>query len=315
MNSSLQKTIAENLKEHLLGLCGLEEFSTILNYGVLPAGKLFRPKLALASFLDQNPNRPLDLSMLSSEQNIALILSALEIHHAYTLIHDDLPCMDDDDYRRGRESTHKKFGQWQAVLAGDALLHHSHKLIGKCRGDEHYTLRAIFNWALGAKGLILGQVLDLSGLINENFSSLLRTHELKTGRLIQTSLLAGKWAASKQKISFTEIKATLRLGSNIGIVFQLLDDLSELTEELSKHERDVNPFLRFPKEAFHSLKEGHALIRNCTDYYLSEVLGEYFKKMGGILKEDLAKSENSYLLRQLEDKELETPIKALADSL
>jgi geranylgeranyl pyrophosphate synthase len=317
MNAELHRKIELNLKKHMQGLCGLEQFNTALDYSVLPAGKLFRPKLAIASFLDELTNLSEEEISLESNQNIALISSALEIHHAYTLVHDDLPCMDDDDYRRGRESTHKKFGQWHAVLAGDALLHHSHQLIGKCKGLNHYTLRSIFNWALGAKGLILGQVFDLSGLINSDFPSLLRTHELKTGRLIQTSLLAGKWAAKTvqdKALTFGELKEQMRLGANIGIVFQLLDDLSEMTEELSAHEEEVNPFLRFPEQSINSLNIGLKEIKSYQGINVSMVLTEYFKKMKALMAKDL-KFTKGLIETQLTSPEFIVPIKNLVDSL
>jgi len=317
MSDIIHQSIENNLAKHMKGLCGLDSFQAVLNYGVLPAGKLFRPKLAVASFRDHSLVNHSENQFLKSDQDIALVASALEVHHAYTLIHDDLPCMDDDDYRRGRESTHKKYGQWQAVLAGDALLHHSHALIGKCRMQNHYPLRAIFNWALGAKGLILGQVFDLGGLANSSFQNLLRTHELKTGRLIQTSLLAGAWTANStqtEKMNFALLKEQMRLGSHIGIVFQLLDDLSELTGDLSSHEREINPFLRFPKESFVTLEEGIDKIRKIQGKHVSNVLEEYFFKMKTLIKRDLEGAQSKISLH-LCDQEIIKSVKILVETL
>ncbi|HLT22262.1 MAG TPA: polyprenyl synthetase family protein, partial [Bacteriovoracaceae bacterium] len=88
------------------------ELFKILDYAVLPAGKLFRPKLVEAIALD------LGLQITQDHLHLA---TAVEIHHAYTLVHDDLPAMDDDQYRRGKLSTHAAFNEWKAILAGDAL--------------------------------------------------------------------------------------------------------------------------------------------------------------------------------------------------
>jgi geranylgeranyl diphosphate synthase, type II len=292
-----------NLKTHLLPLKNDLFFYETLEYSVLPAGKLFRPKLATAIFADEskiNDQEQILKILDDSRHPLSLINSALEIHHTYSLVHDDLPCMDDDDYRRGKLSTHKKFGQWQAVLAGDALLHHSHTLIGKINHPNHYQLRQFFNWTLGAKGLILGQVFDLGDIIKQDFPSLLRTHELKTGRLIQLSVLAGAWCALGT-LSLKKIKSYMRFGSGLGICFQLLDDLSEMTENLSEHEREVNPFLRFPQESLRTLDKEISLIKNEMKNHhphLQGVVQVYFDKMRNIIEKDLS-SADGLILKQL----------------
>ncbi len=295
--------LLENLETHLKPLKNDLFFYETLEYSVLPPGKLFRPKLAAAVFSDEmgHSNESETLNCLSRPSHpLSLLCSSLEIHHSYSLVHDDLPCMDDDDYRRGRLSTHKKFGQWQAVLAGDALLHHSHDLMGRIDHKDHFQLRQFFNWALGAKGLILGQVFDLGNIIKKDFTSLLRTHELKTGRLIQLSVLSGAWSAHG-KLSFDQIKAYMRFGSSLGICFQLLDDLSEATEELSEHEKEVNPFLRFPKEAMETLDCELQKIRkelNNGHPFLNQVVKTYFDKMSSIIEKDI-QSDNSFILKNL----------------
>lgn len=295
--------LCQNLEHHLLPLKNDLFFYEALGYSVLPPGKLFRPKLAAAIFTDEmgfsTPKQALEY-LRDPKHPLSLLCSSLEIHHSYSLVHDDLPCMDDDDYRRGRQSTHKKFGQWQAVLAGDALLHHSHYLMGRINHPDHYQLRQFFNWALGAKGLILGQVFDLGEIIKEDFPSLVRTHELKTGRLIQLSVLAGAWAA-KGNLSFNQIKSYMRFGAGLGICFQLLDDLSEATEELSEHEKQVNPFLRFPKESMQTLERELGKIQtelNKEHPLLNQVIKSYFDKMRAIIEKDI-RSENSFILKNL----------------
>ena len=301
---SWHEQLCINLKIHLSHLKNDLFFYDILEYSVLPPGKLFRPKLAAAVYADELKHTQASQALESlKERNhtLSLICSSLEIHHSYSLVHDDLPCMDDDDYRRGRLSTHKKYGQWQAVLAGDALLHHSHSLIGRISHPDHYQLRQFFNWALGAKGLILGQVFDLGGLIGRDFPSLLRTHELKTGRLIQVSLLAGAWCAHGN-LSFKSIKKYLRIGSQLGICFQLLDDLSEATEELSEHEKEVNPFLRFPTESFNAMEHALSVLtdkKDMGDQFLNSILETYFNKMKNIIQKDLEKGQDGLILKQI----------------
>lgn len=300
MKNAWHNSLCQNLETHLLPLSNDLSFYEALTYSVLPPGKLFRPKLACALYADLSANADVAGELENNKSALSLLCSALEIHHSYSLVHDDLPCMDDDDYRRGKLSTHKKYGQWQAVLAGDALLHHSHYLMGKVNKGNHYQLRQFFNWALGGKGLILGQVFDLGGIINESFPSLLRTHELKTGRLIQLSILCGAWCA-KEELSYHEIKKYMRIGSSLGICFQLLDDLSEATEALSEHEKDVNPFLEFPKESFLALDKAVTnILDNVQDSKeLNELIESYFAKMGSIVEKDI-NSENSLILKQLD---------------
>ena len=296
-------SLERNLRTHLLGLKKESSlFHEALEYSVLPAGKLFRPLLACAVFADHCGLATLEKELSNSRSALAKCASALEIHHAYTLVHDDLPCMDDDDMRRGRPSTHKAYGQWQAVLAGDALLHHSHALVGSIAHEADYKMRQFFSWALGAKGLILGQVLDLNGSIHQNFSNLVRTHQLKTGRLIQTSLYLGS-ACANSSLDLKETKSIMGFGEALGVSFQLLDDLSEGTEELSKHEKSVNPFINFPEESLRTLAKTLGHIKNNLDEQknanLKLVLEGYFNKMKSIIEKDL-NSPNSLIFEHFD---------------
>ncbi len=206
------------------------ELREILNYAVLPAGKLFRPRLVEAIALDLGKNFTQDHIHLAC---------ALEIHHAYTLVHDDLPAMDNDLIRRGKPSTHAKYGEWKAILAGDALLISSFEQLMKVKSEKIRELHRLFSWCTGGKGLILGQFLDLGSAGKVSTTEVIRIHELKTARLIQAAV-AGAALISQNKFS----RDYFRLGREIGITFQLLDDLNELTEDkLSPHEKDINPFL------------------------------------------------------------------------
>ncbi len=294
----LKKLIETQLENHIK-LTTHQGFQNILEYSTIPAGKLFRPMLGACLYQDLTNKAETQKLLENKNSNLTLFLCALEIHHAYTLVHDDMPCMDNDDFRRGKESVHKKFGQWSAVLAGDSLLHHSHTLISKIEHKNSRAIREHFSWALGPKGLILGQVYDLGGEIKKDFTSLMRTHELKTARLIQLSL-TGTALLAKNSYSYREHINYLRIGRCIGLLFQLLDDLSECTEELTEHERDVSPFLRFPQE---SLRLSEHLIKKLSTQLVelpnsSLFIKNYLQLMKGKIVPSINQSQ-SILLKNL----------------
>ena len=172
---SIDHTYLKSAIKHELLLClPKHQSAEFYNYALFPTGKLFRSKLISAFSKDHNLN--------TITNNQILLCSSIEAHHTYTLLHDDLPCMDDDDERRGKPSTHIKFGEWQSLLTGDGLLNISYRLLSKIQSRNLNTILSIYSHALGPKGLIHGQVLDLSEEMNNNFSTLLLTHELKTAR-------------------------------------------------------------------------------------------------------------------------------------
>ncbi len=267
--SSLADMLVESLKAAIHSSVNHPELREILEYAVLPAGKLFRPRLVEAIALD--------LTGKFSSDHVHLAC-ALELHHAYTLVHDDLPAMDNDLIRRGKPSTHAKYGEWKAILAGDALLIASFEELMKVRSENIRELHRLLSWCTGGKGLILGQFLDLASLGKVTTNEVIRIHELKTARLIQAAV-TGSALISQNKFS----KNYFRLGREIGVTFQLLDDLGELTENtLSAHEKDINPFLLSRKEAVKALVTSHTkLIQLMKDNKLSHLnsfLDEYLKQ-------------------------------------
>lgn len=210
-----------------------------LDYAVMPPGKLFRPRLLEAVCADLK---------VATHKDILTLGCALEIHHAYTLVHDDMPCMDNDLTRRGKPTTHVAFGEWQALLTGDVLLALSYAELEKLQTPSATFIRKLFHWATGAKGLILGQWIDLGHEGEKNAHLLMRMHELKTARLMQIAT-TGALALSNTKFNLKDLKRFLSLGNSIGLAFQLLDDLDDLcTDKLSEHEKAVNPFLQAPQE-------------------------------------------------------------------
>jgi geranylgeranyl pyrophosphate synthase len=289
INKAIEKAIlSSSHKNHLF---------EIMEYAVFPAGKLFRPRLVEAIALD------LENKMSSNHLHLA---AGIEIHHAYTLVHDDLPSMDNDLMRRGKPSTHAKFGEWKAILTGDALLIASFNEVSKIQHPRFQEIFKLMTWATGAKGLVEGQFRDLEANGNTNTLDVVRIHELKTGRLIQLStlgayLLTGN-TCYRGKIDF------LRLGKNIGVTFQLLDDLCELTsKEVSPHEMKINPFIHSGSEALNYLKTTHASIGEITKKYqlhhVDSMLKDYFLTNKKLLQTELStlKVNMSGNVRQIEE--------------
>ena len=177
--------------------------------------------------------RPTLLYLVSDVLSIELdhadaIAGAIETIHTYSLVHDDLPCMDDDDFRRGQPSLHKKYNEATAVLAGDAMQSMAIKML---LDNRHFTekqnnlLAKMLLETIGSKGMILGQALDIEYESREaNESEILLMCELKTGVLIEFCFLAPLMIADATNEKWK------RLGKIVGISFQLIDDLLDLQE-------------------------------------------------------------------------------------
>jgi geranylgeranyl diphosphate synthase type II len=197
------------------GTAGLEE---AMRYSLLAGGKRIRPVLALATAEDlgRDPAEMLPLA------------AALELIHTYSLIHDDLPAMDDDDLRRGRPTCHVKYGEDIAILAGDGLYAEAFRHLLKHQRAEPARLLAAaaeLATATGVNGMVGGQYIDVRG---SGDVSLRRIHELKTGRLIAASvecvlLLGADEAASTRLAGFRAFAAEL------GVLFQIVDDILDVT--------------------------------------------------------------------------------------
>ena len=198
------------------------ELHRAMRYSVLAGGKRLRPALCVAAYGIYHEDH----------RAILPVASALELAHTYSLIHDDLPAMDDDDFRRGRLSCHKKFGEALAILAGDALLTLTFETIASCSYFEASRLNQAIvrlSAALGTRdGMIAGQVLDLAaeGRVL-NTPDLETIHRSKTGALLSTSVWIGAWLAGA---AADELDLLLRFGQKIGLAFQIVDDVLDVTE-------------------------------------------------------------------------------------
>ena len=199
--------------------------SEAMRYSLLSGGKRTRACLALAV-----------CEMLGGDMQSALLAAdAIEMVHCYSLIHDDMPCMDNDDYRRGQLSCHQKFGEATAMLAGDALLTLAFRTLARI-GDAEMSRRCaeLLSDAAGFEGMILGQELDLRGVDEDGDISvqLDRINENKTGRMITVSLLMG--AVCSGTGSGKTYEALERYGRGIGLVFQIVDDVLDVTSSLEE---------------------------------------------------------------------------------
>jgi len=207
---------------------------TCMRYSLFVGGKRVRPILCLAAG-----------ACISEEQDIERrllpVACALECIHTYSLIHDDLPAMDNDDLRRGHPTCHKKFGEAEAILAGDGLLTYAFDLLSNpahARGLSDSTRLAIVHTVAGAAGslgMVGGQALDMAGEGKQlSFDQLKTIHRHKTGALITASVLSGALGAGADA---DQLKAMQVFGDNIGLAFQIVDDLLDVistTEELGK---------------------------------------------------------------------------------
>jgi len=267
------KNAAQNLATHLEQVIPQHDCSEIYGYSLFPAGKLFRPRLAYAMAMDLG----LSESDFTPAHPISLLASSIEMHHVYTLIHDDLPCMDDDDIRRGRPSAHKQFNEWMAVLAGDGLLNASFQLLSRIDNPNLAKLLRFYSWATGAKGLILGQMMDLNQEAGQSLARLLEIHRLKTSRLIQVSL-CGPAILLSGKFEFIR---SYRLGDALGVLFQLIDDLSELGEPLGEHEMAIHPWVKNSAQTLKAYElYFHKVEKNLSGLdHTSKVVSEYIQLM------------------------------------
>lgn len=189
-----------------------------VSYSLLSPGKRIRPQLVLAS-----------KELFEIEQDLEQIAVAIEAVHCFSLVHDDLPCMDNDDFRRGKPSNHKVFGEATALLAGDALI--GLALEEFIEGSQSFSSAnrtlalKFFLKSIGPSGLIGGQAMEFQKDSTLNLQSLLYLFELKTGALFQAAILTPAILAGKTgTVEYNHLESYAR---NFSIAFQLRDDLED----------------------------------------------------------------------------------------
>ena len=217
-----------------------------MRYSALGGGKRLRALLAIAGCQ----------AVGGDIRQVEPLVAALEMIHAYSLVHDDLPCMDDDDYRRGKLTCHKVFGEGLAVLTGDALLTQGFYLISRLAdvgvdGDTITRVLAELGQACGTDGLIGGQVVDLESEGKEvSRSTLEYIHTRKTGALFKTSIRCGAiiGGATDDQLDIIDTYA-----DNFGLAFQITDDILDVVGDEAKLGKAVGSDERHIKATYVSI--------------------------------------------------------------
>ena len=196
---------------------GLEE---AMRYSLLAGGKRIRPVLSLATA------RALGVA----HHEVLPLAGSIELIHTYSLIHDDLPAMDDDELRRGQPTCHVKFGEDVAILAGDGLYAEAFRhLLSSQRAEPQRLLRAAAELAAatGVNGMVGGQYADVTSHADDGSRTLRRVHELKTGRLIGASVLCVLLLTGTDDARI--IRPFRRFAAELGVLFQIVDDILDVT--------------------------------------------------------------------------------------
>ena len=218
-----------------------------MRYSLLAGGKRLRPVLVMAAAEAVGGNR----------HSILPFAIAAELIHTYTLIHDDLPALDNDDLRRGKPTNHKVFGEAVAILAGDALLTQAFIIMTRAAGMEtvppELILRATHEMAgaLGSTGMIGGQVVDLESEGKKiNPETLEYIHIYKTGFLIRACIRCGGILGQATE---EQVSSLSRFGSHIGLAFQIIDDILDVIGDQEKLGKDIGSDLNKDKATYPAL--------------------------------------------------------------
>jgi geranylgeranyl diphosphate synthase type II len=198
-------------------LAGLEE---AMRYSLLAPGKRIRPVLCLASAA----------ALGRSPASVLPVAAALELIHTYSLIHDDLPAMDDDELRRGRPTCHVAFGEHVAILAGDALYAEAFRHVVEHQQAEPGNVLAVIGClaaATGVDGMVGGQYLDVAVGAPTGSAGLRRLHELKTGRLIAAAVECPLLLSDPSQTE--TMRFYRRFAAELGVLFQIVDDILDVT--------------------------------------------------------------------------------------
>ncbi|ANU17067.1 farnesyl-diphosphate synthase [Planococcus maritimus] len=220
--------IQQEMAELIGALSIPESLKESMHYSLQAGGKRIRPMLLLATMHEQGAAHPDALK----------VAAAIEMIHTYSLIHDDLPSMDNDDLRRGMPTNHKVFGEAVAILAGDALLTFSFGILARLEdvsAEDKVRLIDLLSTSAGAEGMVGGQVLDIEGEEKQlTLEQLEQVHLLKTGALLTYSIISG---AILGGANAEQLMALSTFGRHLGLAFQIQDDILDVTgtsEELGK---------------------------------------------------------------------------------
>lgn len=243
---------------------GQYQVAEAMKYSLVNGGKRIRPVLALEF-----------ARACGGTRNDCLPLAcALEYVHTYSLIHDDLPCMDNDDLRRGKPSCHKQFDEATALLAGDALLTHAFEIISEAELSDDKKVMAVSLLAQnsGVSGMIGGQVIDL--LFEQgspNLKELLTVYKLKTGALISAACLLGCISAGADS---SQMAAASKFAYSLGIAFQIQDDILDITGDEKKLGKPVGSDATNSKKTYATiagLTKAQQDVKKLTDNAISQL--------------------------------------------
>lgn len=243
-------------------------------YSLLSGGKRFRPFLASLVF-----------SLFSDEvSRIRCFGLALEMVHTYSLIHDDLPCMDNDDFRRGKPTNHKVYSEDVALLAGDGLLTDVFALLATDKAlspEARVNVIQMLARRIGSFGMVGGQTLDMKVTSQVTIEDLKRIHTLKTANLIEAAALG---AAIYAGATATDLSALQSFGHSLGMAFQIKDDLLDAQDKdqdfksyvgilgLAETQKQLVAYSEQARQQIQSLKKNSALIEELIDFNLTRSL-------------------------------------------
>jgi len=213
-------------------------------YSAIAESKMVRAGLIFASS---------EMSSSLEHDSVITLAASIELMHTYSLIHDDLPCMDDDDIRRNQPSNHVKYGEGSAVLSGDALQALSYEII--CNDiylSDNNKVKALklLSHACGKNGMVLGQHLDIdneNNLAKTDQESLDHIHQLKTGKLIECSVLFGQL---NNDLNDNEIQNLKSFSRKLGLAFQIIDDVLDVTESSEVLGKNNNSDIKNNKDTY-----------------------------------------------------------------
>ena len=254
----------EDYLTHCLDSVPASRVRDAMQYSLMAGGKRVRPKLLLAV-----------LNAYAQEEAIGYPLAAaIEMIHTYSLIHDDLPAMDNDTLRRGMATCHVKYGEDVAILAGDGLLTYAFAQAMKtaCPADELVEICRLLSDYSGAGGMILGQIKDLEGEANPHIDlqSLQDIHFYKTGKLLTLPLLCGALLAGHK----VDLPVWETIGADIGLSFQIQDDILDVTSTVEELGKNINSDAENEKSTYVTL-QGIEKAKQDADFYYRRAITQH----------------------------------------
>lgn len=241
-----------------------------MNYSVLAGGKRLRPMLMQETYR----------MFGGTEQAVEPFMAAMEMLHTYSLVHDDLPAMDDDEYRRGRKTTHTVYGEAMGILAGDGLLNYAFETALKAKqltaADRVLEALCVFAQKAGVYGMIGGQTVDVEAEKKEvslSEEELLFIHEKKTAALIEASMMIGAILAGACEDDIRKCETCAR---DVGVAFQIQDDILDLTSTLEVLGKPIGSDEKNHKQTYvtlHGMEQSKADVERLSKEALSILQG------------------------------------------